>query len=106
MLLLSDMQTTTSRHDARYKQVYGYHIQVLHIFSNLKTYKTLFISSNQSKDMNFARFACLQEFQKNRETARDVSHPKEASQSSRRLGPRLTRTLMKQIWKQSWRQFR
>jgi hypothetical protein len=32
MFLLDDMQTTTSRHDARCKQGYGWHIQILCIF--------------------------------------------------------------------------
>jgi hypothetical protein len=37
--------------------------------------------------MNFCKICMLQEFQKNRETARDVSHPNGASQTGRRLGP-------------------
>jgi hypothetical protein len=32
MLLLIDMQTTTTRHDVRCKQAYRWHINILHIF--------------------------------------------------------------------------
>jgi hypothetical protein len=45
-------------------------------FSDSKTYKTLFISNYQSKDMNFARLEqILPFFRKNRNRTRNFSHP-------------------------------
>jgi hypothetical protein len=43
-------------------------------FSDKLSYKILFISSYGLKDMNLARFACVQEFSEKENAAGKVSH--------------------------------
>jgi hypothetical protein len=48
-------------------------------FSDPKTYKILFISSYQTKDVSFAKLTHLQEFSEKQRTSWVFSHPREAS---------------------------